>query len=152
MWVLQTRRRFGGRQPLWGMGVRSRMRVILKPVEARARSADSRPEPGPLTNTESERMPCSIALWAASSAASWAAKGVDLRDPLKPFTPADDHATTFPETSVMVTMVLLNDAVMWAMPLWMFLRTFLALALGFGVSGAVAMAYAPVPSVFFLII
>jgi hypothetical protein len=36
---------------------------------------------------------------------------VDLREPLKPFTPADDHDTTFPETSVMVTMVLLNEAV-----------------------------------------
>jgi hypothetical protein len=57
-------------------------------------------------------MPCSIALCAASSAASCAANGVDLRDPLKPLTPADDQATTFPETSVMVTIVLLNDAVM----------------------------------------
>src|SRR5262245_56674054 len=102
------------------------MRVILKPVDASARSADSRPDPGPLTNTLSDFMPCSIALCPASSAASCAAKGVDLREPLKPFTPADDHATTFPDTSVMVTMVLLNEAVMWAMPLWMFLRTFLA--------------------------
>src|SRR5215831_20601213 len=74
-------------------------------------------------------MPCSIALCAASSAASCAANGVDLREPLNPFTPADDQATTLPETSVMVTMVLLNDAVMWAMPLWMFFLTFLALGL-----------------------
>src|SRR5215471_20307872 len=121
------------------MGVRSRISVILKPVEASARSADSRPEPGPFTNTDSERMPCSMALCAASSAASWAANGVDLREPLNPFTPADDQATTFPETSVMVTIVLLNDAVMWAMPLWMFFLTFLALdlALGLAASGAV---------------
>src|SRR4051812_13948025 len=113
------------------MGVRSRISAILKPVEASARSADSRPDPGPFTYTLIERMPCSMALWAASSAASWAAKGVDLRDPLNPFTPADDHATTFPDTSVMLTMVLLNDAVMWAMPLWMFFLTFFALLFGF---------------------
>src|SRR4051812_41434823 len=94
-------------------------------------------------------MPCSIALCAASSAASCAANGVDLREPLKPFTPADDQATTLPETSVIVTIVLLNDAVMWAMPLWMFFLTFLTLglpalpppSLGFDES---AMAYAPV--------
>src|SRR6266481_3049819 len=128
----QTRRRLGGRQPLCGTGVRSRMRVILKPVEASARSADSRPEPGPFTYTLIERMPCSMALWAASSAASCAANGVDLREPLKPLTPDDDQATTFPDTSVMVTMVLLNDAVMWAMPLWMFFLTFLALDLTLG--------------------
>src|ERR1051325_7861917 len=131
----QTRRRLGGRQPLWGMGVMSRMRVILKPVEASARSADSRPEPGPFTYTLIERMPCSIALWAASSAASCAANGVDLREPLKPFTPADDQATTLPDTSVMVTIVLLNDAVMCATPLWMFFLTFLTLDFGLAVSG-----------------
>ena len=34
----QTRRRLGGRQPLWGIGVRSRISVILKPVEANART------------------------------------------------------------------------------------------------------------------
>src|SRR4051812_5943439 len=104
----QTRRRLGGRQPLWGMGVTSRMSEILKPAAWRARRADSRPAPGPLTKTLMERMPCSIAFLAASSAASWAAKGVDLREPLKPRTPADDQATTFPDTSVMVTIVLLN--------------------------------------------
>src|SRR4029077_6670385 len=125
------------------MGVRSRMSVILKPVDASARSADSRPEPGPFTYTLIERMPCSIALWAASSAASCAANGVDLREPLKPFTPDDDHATTLPETSVIVTIVLLNDAVMWAMPLWMFLRTFLALAFALGLFsvGVVAISF-----------
>src|SRR5215471_17752455 len=84
-------------------------------------------------------MPCSIALCAASSAASCAANGVDLRDPLKPFTPDDDQATTLPETSVIVTIVLLNDAVMWAMPLWMFLRTFLAFGLGLFSGVVVAM-------------
>ena len=45
----QTRRRLGGRQPLWGMGVTSRIMVTSRPVACRARIALSRPEPGPLT-------------------------------------------------------------------------------------------------------
>ena len=45
----QTRRRFGGRQPLWGMGVTSLIRVTSRPVACSARIADSRPAPGPLT-------------------------------------------------------------------------------------------------------
>jgi len=111
------------------------MRLILNPVAAKARNADSRPEPGPLMNTLMDFIPCSIALWAASSAASWAAKGVDLREPLNPLTPAEDQDTTFPETSVMVTMVLLNEAVMCAIPLWMLFFAFLALAFGFATTG-----------------
>src|SRR3954453_6477164 len=72
-------------------------------------------------------MPCSIALRAASSAASWAANGVDLREPLKPREPALDHATVLPLTSVMVTTVLLNVDWMWAMPVaTFFLTLFLA--------------------------
>src|SRR6476661_9187447 len=100
------------------------MRLILKPAALRARSADSRPEPGPLTYTVTLRMPCSIAFFAASSAASCAANGVDLREPLKPHVPELDHATTFPETSVIETIVLLNVAEMCATPVWMFFRTF----------------------------
>ena len=61
-----------------------------------------------MTNTAIERMPCSMARRAASSAASCAAKGVDLREPLNPREPAEDHATVFPFTSVMVTTVLLK--------------------------------------------
>src|SRR5262245_45628050 len=68
-------------------------------------------------------MPCSMALRAASSAPTWAANGVDLRDPLKPTVPPDDDATVLPATSVIVTMVLLNVAWIWATPVWMFLRT-----------------------------
>ena len=45
----QTRRRLGGRQPLCGMGVTSRIIVTSRPVACRARMALSRPEPGPLT-------------------------------------------------------------------------------------------------------
>src|SRR5918997_795090 len=69
----QTRRRLRGRQPLCGIGVTSRIEVTVKPADCRARNADSRPEPGPETSTSSVRMPCSEALRAASSAATWAA-------------------------------------------------------------------------------
>src|SRR5262245_45581599 len=120
----QTRRRLRGRQPLCGTGVTSRMRLILKPAAFSARSADSRLEPGPFTSTVTLRTPCSIAFLAASSAASCAATGVDLRELLSPHVPALDHATTFPETSVIETIVLLNVAEMWATPVWMFFRTF----------------------------
>src|SRR5581483_8421287 len=92
----QTRRRLGGRQPLWGIGVTSRMVVIVMPTACRARSADSRPEPGPETLTSRVRTPCSAALRPASSAAIWAAYGVDLREPLKPIMPALDQEMVFP--------------------------------------------------------
>ena len=105
----QTRRRLGGRQPLCGTGVTSRISVTRKPADWRARSALSRPAPGPFTNTAIERIPCSMALRAASSAASCAANGVDLREPLKPREPADDQEIALPFTSVIVTMVLLKD-------------------------------------------
>src|SRR6185369_8000442 len=132
----QTRRRFGGRQPLWGMGVTSRISVTLKPAPCSARSALSRPAPGPFTNTATERIPCSIARRAASSAASWAANGVDLRDPLNPRDPADDQATALPLMSVIVTTVLLKVDWMWAMPVETFFRTFF-FALGVLAAGAV---------------
>jgi hypothetical protein len=47
-------------------------------------------------------------LRAASSAALWAAKAVDLREPLNPTVPALPHAITLPLGSVSVTIVLLN--------------------------------------------
>ncbi len=68
-------------------------------------------------------MPCSWAFLAASSAATWAAYGVDLREPLNPMTPDDDQEMVFPCTSVMVTMVLLKLAFTCATPEVMFLRS-----------------------------
>src|SRR3954466_7793974 len=59
-------------------------------------------------------------LRAAASAVTWAAKGVDLREPLKPAPPADSHAMTFPSRSVSETIVLLNEVLMWAWPTGMF--------------------------------
>src|SRR6202171_428263 len=105
------------------MGVTSRIEVIWKPTDCSARRADSRPEPGPQTSTSRIFMPCSIAFLPASSAATWAAYGVDLREPLKPFVPDDDQAIVLPCASVMVIIVLLNEALTCATPEVMFLRS-----------------------------
>src|SRR3546814_14363159 len=87
------------------------------------RIAVSRPEPGPLTWTSTRRTPCSMAPRAAFSAAICAAKGVDLREPLNPTLPADAQDSTLPAGSVMATIVLLNEDLMWAMPSEAFLPT-----------------------------
>src|SRR5713101_9129026 len=102
--------RFGGRQPLCGIGVASLMLRTSMPAAARARIADSRPEPGPLTRTSTLRTPWSRAMLAAFWAACCAANGVPFRDPRKPSEPELDHEITLPIGSVMVMIVLLNDA------------------------------------------
>ena len=53
-------------------------------------------------------------LRAQESAVTWAANGVDLREPLKPAEPADSQQITFPSLSVSVTIVLLKDVLMCA--------------------------------------
>ena len=58
-----TRRRLRGRHPLCGIGVTSLIDLTLRPVEAKARTADSRPPPGPLTSTSIDLMPTSLAEW-----------------------------------------------------------------------------------------
>src|SRR6185437_15507753 len=108
----QTRRRFGGRQPLCGTGVMSWIEPTSRPVACSDLMAVSRPEPGPLTKTSTLRMPCSMARRAAASAAICAAYGVDLRDPLNPTWPADAHEMTFPVGSVIEMIVLLNVLLM----------------------------------------
>src|SRR6478752_6884619 len=108
----QTLRRLGGRQPLWGCGVTSEMAPTSSPAACNERIAVSRPEPGPFTKTSTFFTPCSCALRAALSAASCAANGVDLREPLKPTWPEDAHAMTLPCGSVIDTMVLLNVLLM----------------------------------------
>src|SRR5215217_4608613 len=119
----QTRLRFRGRTPLWACGVTSRTPRISRPAAWSERIAVSRPEPGPLTKTSTFCRPCSIPLRAHASAVTCAAKGVDLREPLKPAEPADSHAITFPSLSVRDTIVLLNDVLMWACPIAMFFLT-----------------------------
>jgi len=85
--------------------------------------AASRPEPGPLTYTSTSFKPCSIAAFAALSAADWAANGVDLRDPLKPTAPELAQEMVLPCKSVMVMWVLLKVDLIWATPCWIFLRS-----------------------------
>jgi len=53
---------------------------------------------------------------AHASAASWAAKGVDFREPLNPTLPADAQARTLPSRSLIDTMVLLKELLMCATP------------------------------------
>ena len=64
-----------------------------------------------------------MALRPAFSAATWAANGVDLRDPLKPWLPDEDQAMALPWASVMVIIVLLKVALTCATPAEMFLRS-----------------------------
>src|SRR4051812_39803815 len=102
----------------------SEMLVILRPQAFRARTADSRPGPGPPTRTSTFFTPCSCAALPAFSAATCAANGVDLREPRKPQPPEVAQESVFPWRSVIVMMVLLNDACTCAMPSSTFLRAF----------------------------
>src|SRR5699024_5028442 len=108
MFINYTRRRFGGRHPLCGTGVTSRIAVISNPAACKERIAASRPAPGPLTETSKFFMLVSRADFAAVSAAIWAANGVDFRDPLNPSAPAELQPITLPCKSVIVTIVLLK--------------------------------------------
>src|SRR6476659_1147620 len=114
--MAQTRRFFGGRQPLCGMGVTSRMETTRSPTDASAWIADSRPLPGPCTRTCTRRTPRFIASRPQFSASTVAANGVDFLDPLKPALPAEPQASVFPRISVMVMSRLLNVAEIWAIP------------------------------------
>src|SRR5512143_4246222 len=100
-----TRRFFGGRQPLCGIGVTSVIERTRSPLACRARMAASRPGPGPFTNTSTSITPMSDAVLAAFWPARRAAYGVDLRLPLNPACPALPQATALPLASVMVTIV-----------------------------------------------
>src|ERR1039458_4551408 len=113
-----TLRFLGGRQPLCGIGVTSRMVRTSMPAVDKARTADSRPEPGPLTRTSTVLRPLSEALLAAVMAACCAANGVPLREPRKPSEPALDQEMVLPSRSAMVTMVLLKVAWICTIPLW----------------------------------
>src|SRR6266849_10218105 len=116
------------------MGVTSEMLVIFKPQLLSARTADSRPGPGPPTRTSTFFTPCSWAATPAFSAATCAANGVLLREPRKPTPPAVAQARTLPCRSVIVMMVLLNDACTCATPSeTFFLTRFLTLAAVVGV-------------------
>src|SRR5688572_30487100 len=100
------------------------MLVILRPAAFNARTADSRPGPGPPTRTSTFFTPCSCAAWPAFSAATCAAKGVLLREPRKPQPPAVAHDRVFPCRSVIVMIVLLKEAWTCAIASSTFLRAF----------------------------
>src|SRR5438552_7164733 len=101
------------------------MLEIFSPTALIARTADSRPGPGPLMRTSMFFTPHSSAARPARSAATWAANGVDLRDPLNPALPEVAQERVLPCRPVMVMMVLLNDAGTCAMPSATFFLTFL---------------------------
>src|SRR5712672_4605481 len=100
------------------------MLVILSPHPFNARTADSRPGPGPITRTSTFFTPCSWAAVPARSAATCAANGVDLREPRKPQPPEVAQDSVLPCRSVIVMMVLLKDACTCAIASSTFLRAF----------------------------
>src|SRR4029077_1231909 len=114
--ILYMSRLLGGRHALWGTGVTSAILPILRPRALRARTADSRPGPGPLMRTSRFFTPHPCAARPACSAATCAANGVDLREPLNPAAPDVAHDSALPCRSVIVMIVLLNDACTCAMP------------------------------------
>src|SRR5579862_645170 len=126
----QTRRFFGGRQPLCGIGVTSEMLVIFRPQLFKARTADSRPGPGPPTRTSTFFTPCSCAATPAFSAATCAAKGVLLREPRKPQPPEVAQESVLPWRSVIVMIVLLKEACTCAIASSTFLRAFFGFLAG----------------------
>jgi hypothetical protein len=99
------------------------MEAIRRPADCIAEIADSRPAPGPLTLISTSRTPLRIAVLAQFWAACWAAKGVLLREPLKPTHPADLEQMVSPSISVTVIKVLLNVALMCTIARTTFLLT-----------------------------
>src|SRR6516165_3371951 len=110
------------------------MALTDSPAACKAVMADSRPEPGPFTLTSISLRPNLVARSAAVSAARWAAKGVLLRLPLKPTVPEEAQHNASPIGSVIVTVVLLNVALMCTTARLTLRRVFLFLALAMGPS------------------
>ena len=92
------------------------MDVTFRPAARNARTAASRPPPGPFTLTSMLLNPSAMASSAAFLADSVAANGVLFREPLKPKVPELHHAIVFPNLSVKVTMVLLKVALTKPIP------------------------------------
>src|SRR3954466_269734 len=135
------RRLPSGRQPLCGTGVTSEIDVTEAPSAASARTDDSRPGPGPRISMSRFLIPCSMAARPATSLATCAANGVDLREPLKPWPPEEAQDSALPWRSVIVMIVLLKDACTWQTPSLTFLRTFLRTRCAALLAGALAMSY-----------
>src|ERR1700728_4498500 len=108
------------------------MALINRPDAWIAVISLSRREPGPLTLTSTSLTPYLVAADAAVSAARCAAKGVLLRLPLKPTVRDEAQHSASPLGSVIVTVVLLNVALMWTTARLTLRRVFLFLALATG--------------------
>src|SRR5688572_27323989 len=106
------------------MGVQSSMVLTVIPAVCRAVMALSRPEPGPFTRTSNSLTPNFDAFSAACWPAHCPANGVLLRLPLKPHVPALAQHRASPLVSVIVTTVLLNVALTWAIATVTLRRTF----------------------------
>jgi len=98
------------------MGVTSKIDVTFNPAALSALTAASLPEPGPLTRTWTLANPKDMASSAAFWAARVAANGVLFREPLNPTCPELANEIAFPNLSVRVIMVLLNVALICAIP------------------------------------
>ena len=92
------------------------MDVTFRPAARNARTAASRPPPGPFTRTSMLLNPSAMASSAAFLAASVAANGVLFLEPLKPNVPELHHEMVFPNLSVKVMMVLLKVALTKPIP------------------------------------
>src|ERR1700724_4765924 len=117
------------------------MLVIFRPQLLSARTADSRPGPGPPTRTSTFFTPCSCAAVPAFSAATCAANGVLFLEPRKPQPPAVAQESVLPCRSVIVMIVLLKEACTCAIASSTFLRAFF----GFFAPAAGAAAAPPPP-------
>src|SRR3954471_8787693 len=94
----------------------------LRPAASSDVIALSRPLPGPFTFTSTSLTPYFFAFSAHCCEAICPAKGVLLRLPLKPLVPALAQQSVSPLVSVIVTLVLLNVALIWAIPTVTFRR------------------------------
>ena len=94
----------------------SEIETITGPALLTPLSDESRPEPGPLTNTSTDFIPCATIRFTTSSTAILAAYGVDFRVPLNPREPDELQPSASPLSLVTVTNVLLNVAVMYTRP------------------------------------
>ena len=110
-----TRRFFGGRQPLCGSGVTSSIDLMVMPAACNAVIALSRPLPGPLTRTSNSLTP-NLAAFSALAAPPLAGEGRALAASLETAGagagPAERVALGIGDRD----LVLLNVALMWAMP------------------------------------
>ena len=98
----------GGRHPLCGIGVISRISIICRPAFCKLRITVSRPGPGPLIKILICLIPKSRQRFKTVSIAIFAANGVPFRAPLNPHEPADDQAIVSPFKFDNVISVLLK--------------------------------------------